>query len=1118
MLGRLFNSASSTAATSPSGTRPSTSHALESDEIHTRNLLYPDTSSVASSFHSQYSFAMSHSSSSTNGARFGDMVDLDASRDVRIVIAQDAIVSENKAIVYDSKASSMSSTEECPTSPTLAGGLGRTRRRNPHSSSQHTSGFVNTDDELRVLTDCMFGSAPLSYKGPSNKVHILPTVEDRRPSNICSPLSSRRGSLRNGSGLAASLPSSAPAPVKEKRTSVLITRLFSVAIPSCPPLTASSVPSVDGTRNIPQGTRSGENSATPMSSVGSTSGFPFPKMVGNSPVTPSISKLVKPTKTAMYAVGLIISIPPTNSSCLSVGTHCCYHKPILAYDSDLAHRHEHCCPTPPSFDDDYSTLPSSGSRTDPVCDDFRPASLATDGRMDLITKHWDVITRALSDLQQVLYVRILENLAAARLASPQNLPQNGIKYMYNKVELRPMALLRDETVRSQVDFVRWRVVSGIKVPRVVVGQGRWDLWQGEAKWANDRYGGRDMNLSVDPFLISATQQNPGPIRIVCYKHFHHAMLVFDLILLTLLSISFFLTLLTAFLGHHTDWLDVLGPEAYKRRHIRHMKAQCNPEDAAIPTRTVLLCADRIAARRLIYLLSAFLPAKPYRTLDALPPTSRPSSLNCLSQSPPGFGDSASMESKIGSLKRKARKRPSKLNMAETIETNGGQKIADGLEGWTIPVTPVASSVPGSALQLPLAASSMRKTESTGILMTLPSAATYVGNTTAASPKKIAIRPGSSGSVASLNLKCNLKRTGTTNTSMDSSAWGSFLSFWSNPKSRSSTATSEASLHEEMFPTLRPTPKTSCGLEDYDMVDVSEMSLDEDRSPNSQTPLPFSPTKPSYLVDQISVDEMDGAINVPLDLSFASPISSPPSVSWPMPSIDSGLGRPFNLPVMPLPPPPINAAENDSPCNVVGWVDEERFHPDFVLQAVKPYPEVETDIKHSMRMEPAPVMAGIMPWSEIDQTKPLNNDRWTTISEVLVADTKRLQIKRFRLRRRVKVVSTPSQQHQYHFQNHLQPILNLVGQTETEEDEVLDEEIVCDVDDTLATAIEQVIGAVPVNGSVTESSAGSGCKGAVLGALERVVGDVVKGAEGERWGGNVLTEGVGRWICGVEAAH
>lgn len=495
MLGRLFNSASSTAATSPSGTRPSTSHALESDELYTRNLLYPDSnSSVASSFHSSYS--LSQSTSSSSASSFGDNIDLEAVRDVRVIIAQDAVASEHKVVVYDSKPCTVSpqgsvapGDSDGPMSPTMGGPYGRSRRKNP----QHASVLCGPDDELKGFTDCMFGVAPLSYRGPSTKVHILPSIEDRRPSTLTSPISSRRGSLRDDRSAGAqyyglkALPQ--PQPAKEKRKSILITRLFSVTIPPCPP------PAVfEGGRNIPQ-SNSGEHTSTPTSSVGSTSGFPFPKAGGQTSAgSSSTHRVPKQSKSTMYGVGLIISLPPTASALSSFTMHCCYHKPS---DSDIPHRHEYCCTTPPSFEDEYHSPPQVGFNME--CGlDAQSASSVNDGRMDLITKHWDVITRALSDLQRVAQERILENLTVARLQSPQPAPSSsGIRYLSSRAEMRKMGLMRDDILRSEVEHLRWRVVTGIRVPRVVVGQGRWDLWQEEAKWANQRFGGRDMNLSVD---------------------------------------------------------------------------------------------------------------------------------------------------------------------------------------------------------------------------------------------------------------------------------------------------------------------------------------------------------------------------------------------------------------------------------------------------------------------------------------------------------------------------------------------------------------------------------------------------------------------------------------------
>ncbi|KAI5849247.1 hypothetical protein BZA05DRAFT_419927 [Tricharina praecox] len=1118
MLGRLFSTATSTANTSPSGTRPSTSHALESDELYTRNLLYPDsssTSSVASSFHSSFSLAQSQSSVSSYGA--ADNVDLEASRDVRVIIAQDAVASEHiKLVVYDSKPSSalppqsqpppqqpphlQGSTgpplEEGPTSPTLGapgggnapGPLGWSRRRNQYSAGgQHASALGGgggcvpggPDDELRVVTDCMFGVAPLSYKGPSTKVHILPAIEERRASVTSTLFPSRSGSVRDDRHKATyqpQQPQQQQGKEKEKRKAVLITRLFSVAVPPCSTPTIVDGGVGGGARTIPQ-SGSGEHLlSTPASSVGSTNGFPFPKTGGqtssNGSTASTAPKLIKPLKSSMFAIGLIIYLPPASASPSgSFPMRCCQHKPLLSYDSEFPpHRHEYCCPTPPSFFDDeyqhyhHQSLPAGGLRSGCGLDDLHAAAAASDGRMDLITKHWDVISRALSDLQRIAQARILENLTSARLMSPQ--PGSGVhggKYLSNRPELRRMALMRDDVVRSEVERMRWRVVTGISMPRVVVGQGRWDLWQEEAKWANHRFGGRDMNF-------------------------------------------FFLTLLTSFLGHHTEWLDVLGPDAYKRRHKQQLEARSNPEDSAIPRRTIIMTSDRISARRLIYLLSAFLPAKAHQTLESLPSPSRASSVHHLSQSPPSFlatGSISAPVSNCGSLRRKARKKPSKLNMAVSSESEPDDGVdGAGLAGWTIP-TGSSSLSSSSVLPLPPVPTSLRnQRESTGTtLVTLPSSATCVASAPAGA--RGIIRPGSSGSAASINLMSTLKRSGTTNTSMDSTGWGSFLSFWSNPKSRSSTATSEASLQPEEHVAQQQQRRvtlssSSKGHDDEEPLDMNYI-LDDESSQGP--PQPFSPFLTGSLpaMEQLSVDDVDGAINVPLDLSivnFTSPLSSPPS-SWAMPHLHSslGMGRPF-VP----PPPPTVHPDDDQSYNVAGWIEDERFHPDFVLQAVKPYAEIEADIQRAMRSEPTPASTGLTPWSETGSSSTPGGDKWTTVSEVLIADTKRLQIKRMRLRRRTKKASqsmvTPLQGQ---FNGYL-----AVGLEEKEE-EIIDEEILVDVDDTLASAVERVI----------DECEGGKCKDAILGALQRVVGEVVNGDPGARWGGNCLTEGVGRWICGVE---
>jgi len=496
MLGRLFSSANS-AATSPNGTRPSTAAAPESDDLHTRNLLYPDT---ASSFHS--SLSRSHTSSSGSG--FGENIDLDSDRDVRVIIAQDATATELKAVLYDSQpvpknmGQSQSGFEDNgPLSPGLGGPHNRSRRRpvppnHPFGTSSHhpaqSASGVALENEVTVLTDCMFGSAPLAYKGPSTKVHILPTAEERKGRIRNSPGSSRRGSLRNPSSAPQQLE---PEPHKDSRKEVLITRLFSVVMPPSPTLPNPFSSSSDHT-------------PTPIGSLGSQHGFPFPKMGnGAQPVSgpaAAAAKIIKPPKTYMYALGLIISLPspaaynrPSTTSSLSLSHKCCCQRSTCA---SFEHDHGHAdflCSTSPSFDDGHFPQHSLSSlRSDAVIDDLQTPS-SIDDRMDLITKHWDVINRALSDLQRVAQTQLLKFLKTTGITSAQVPCRNESKYK-KKIELKPLALLEDDCLRREVDRLRWRIVAGIKVPRVITGQGKWGVWRDEAHWANERFGGREMKL------------------------------------------------------------------------------------------------------------------------------------------------------------------------------------------------------------------------------------------------------------------------------------------------------------------------------------------------------------------------------------------------------------------------------------------------------------------------------------------------------------------------------------------------------------------------------------------------------------------------------------------------
>lgn len=241
---------------------------------------------------------------------------------------------------------------------------------------------------------------------------------------------------------------------------------------------------------------------------------------------------------------------------------------------------------------------------------------------------------------------------------------------------------------------------------------------------------------------------------------------------------------------------------------------------------------------------------------------------------------------------------------------------------------------------------------------------------------------------------------------------------------------------------------------------------------------------------------------------------------------------------------------DTTMNVAGWMEDERFHPDFSLQAVKPYAELEADIKRSMRAEPTPSVPAGTP-----------ADKWIDVCSVLLADTRSYTIKRLKLKRRKRLASTimtdgetamtpitpltaiPITSH------HRTASFSATIEEEIEEEE-FEEEWVMDMDDTLATAVERTIGVEseyscsrstksnkhrsalskePIPPSTPDNQTnktsqicpGSDCKGLILGALEEVVKRCATGRRatgtirGTGFVDNVLTEGVVRWLNDVE---
>ena len=95
-------------------------------------------------------------------------------------------------------------------------------------------------------------------------------------------------------------------------------------------------------------------------------------------------------------------------------------------------------------------------------------------------------------------------------------------------------------------------------------------------------------------------------------------------------------------------------------------------------------------------------------------------------------------------------------------------------------------------------------------------------------------------------------------------------------------------------------------------------------------------------------------------------------------------------------------ESEQSVNAAGWL--KQFHPDFAIQAIRPYNELERDIKRAMSAEPSPITSAATPTLE---QGPL--ERWVDVCSALIADTRTFSIKRISLRRLIRLIPTPTYQ-------------------------------------------------------------------------------------------------------------
>lgn len=1024
MLGRLLSTAASSLNPAAYSSR---NHGtpLESvtEEEHTSGLLFPDASLLRRSNTHAYPLQTTFNSPNASSAGAYDDrggMELDAIKDFRVIVAQNALGDRDACVLLDTRASSEPPStglgiNSQATDPSGGGKHGRTvssisrGSRNPFAQSSvvessplssaanarrastasasafnrgrgrsstltpagswHDPGHSRhpADSNDTGLLNCIFGSSAFSYRGSSTKMHIISADDD--PGNVTGVSPAARSPLARAytTGSPSNLMEAARGPDGKppSKVTVLVTRMFSVNLPEGPDTS----------------TERGDNATATYQESLPEMGFPFPDV--------SKRKKIKEKKTPMYAVAITIQIP------------------LLARNPGRpVSRFSTLGPDSPrpglssSLDSDYrwpgAFLDDSLSAASP------PASL--DERLDLLVDHWDVITRTLSHLERLARNEILFLLRKVDSLSgphpkpekPPNMQRTNQTIVHLPANILSVnSKLKEEALRSTR-----RISMALQTPYVVTGQSRWGVWREEGRSIVRSLGDKEQNF-------------------------------------------FFLVLLTAWLGNHTEWLSALGPEWYRRRHNQQQKAQQDSEPI-LTNRTVIVCPDKMTARRLIFLLSAFLPSK--QRLEPVPSPLRPgtsTSMRAVSQSPP-----AVPMLRQESLRRAIERRARAQRMCQSENTHhrrsvsiSSQDTAQRSFDGTDPTMPaeMPSARRGSdarsmrTLSTTIQPRDTRANNISGATTSITTQSSTVPVPHFTSQQSETSQGGSDRSptdanegLASEKLLKNLQRSDSSvlssNGSLPSAGgrWGGIFSgLWSS-RQESSTGRSDIyspsdarkrSVSTIAGPPMRAPPTLDQMVQEV-TGDDSEHRPDIAPSGNISIPAvstttPHGPEnnspEPSSLTSQVresplkmSVRAEDGVVDVDLPLpgflslssSGDSTIASPKKPRTSITSVDAApsthsSGSGFHGAIK----------DNDGPStHVAGWL--KLFHEDFSLQAVRPYATLVADIKRAMQAEPSPYIPST---PDAD-----GSERWVDVATTLIADTRTSSVKRLRLKRKIIV--------------------------------------------------------------------------------------------------------------------
>ncbi|KAI4729167.1 hypothetical protein E4T49_02938 [Aureobasidium sp. EXF-10728] len=766
----------------------------------------------------------------------------------------------------------------------------------------------NTAEEMDSWLDCMFGKAPMRYKGPVTKTHHV----QRQPpddSQDIRPRSSPRAGFGSYSAKESSpLKPSSHAPRKQRKDALLMCTTFAVNIHDEDlPEQLQHTTSVHGARQ-------------------------------------SCSRK-KRFSTPIFGVAILIPLAKSG----------------------------------PSLDPASQNNPLE--QTDPV---------------QTILDDWHIYARALDALRTTALLQIqqrlrskAEALVRSKAAVSPTVPR--------LVKLEPSAFENTPQVLEMSSAVVDRISRKYQVLRAGP-QRDWSIWRDEL---------RD---------YTRVSQDADSKRGFFNLH----------------KINFMQAALTAALSVDLGWLSIFAPPQHQARLREECRKTQTTFDVA-QNRTVIVSMDQNKARNLVFIFAKLFPCPASETqVESVRRSSSSSQaspnrqVSALTQGLKNVDHAPTQSLAIDSAK------------AQTNGTNANQT----------PRTPTIfepmmhaspSTSPAKSLAINNSASSTRKSSivsTSGKIdilgkatMAVPiSAPTSSLNTPSGSPET---RPGSSLNAQS-NLMRHLQRessTTTSNASTDNtSLWNSLRSStWSLRPRRESSLTERSDSFASSGPREQPasilkTSKSFAARQSSNklvrMVEEVHGTGESDkangqhalrRKKNSSrvspitmahktSALQFDPPASDYADIAYTYNQDEGIVDV--DFPGCTPtVSATRSLSPKVSRFKVPSGRGY-FPLHKV------AAHEDNEQRTTedarGFARYDRiagylgsFHPDFALQATRPYAELVNEIKCAMRAEPSPMV------EPSENLKVFSQETWIDVCSTVVMDAEAMTVRRLTLRRRVR---------------------------------------------------------------------------------------------------------------------